>query len=128
MAQYDEKWGECIRQLLEDYGCATGRLAEKFTGGVLSHGYITRMMDGLKPEYDSAVRFLSCFDREKAMRCLEAGGYPIPNEWLAEDPVKAVDVALRTAGSLSDASKKRVADYVQQLIEEERAKQEKGDG
>lgn len=87
MAEYNPEWGRCLRELLSEAGCASGRLAEKFTNGAMSHGQIVRMMDGLVPQYGpKLVKFLSFFNRSKAAACLQILGYPVPRDWLRPQP------------------------------------------
>ena len=126
MAQYNEQWAICLTDLLTEHGCATGRLAEKYTNGALSHGYISRMMvDGLLPPWATATEFLSHFDRKGAIKCLQAAGYPIPQDWQPEDPVEATVMFLRSLPGVSEPCRQDLLTEVKKTFTKHAKKKKK---
>ena len=105
-----------MTELLTKHGCATGRLAEKFTNGALSHGYISRMMvDGLLPPWATATEFLSHFDRDGAIHCLQVVEYPIPRDWQPADPVEATAIFLRNLPGLPEPGRAELLAEVKKI-------------
>ena len=85
MAEYNEAWAKCIRELLHKHNLSA-RQAELFTGGDVSYTYIAHMMKGKVPEYRTALAFLKHFPPDEAAACLRTVGYPVPEDWLRPQP------------------------------------------
>jgi hypothetical protein len=123
-SKFNDEWGKCIRELLDTYKLSP-RKAEEHTDGVVSDTHISGMYHQNKvPPYETAKDFLGAFilahpeSKEIAIKCMNAAGHPIPDEWL-KNPVEAVNHALRaTVPNLSEFSRKQILDLVKEVSEE----------
>ncbi len=106
MAEYNMKWAELIKGLLDKRGLSA-RAAERFVNGAVSYTYIAHMLQGKVPRYETAIAFLNHFPYREAIECLRAVGMPWPEAWQEEptDALELVEGALCGADNLSDVAK-----------------------
>jgi hypothetical protein len=102
LAEINQRWGQCITELLDRHGLST-RAAEMKSNRAATSTYIGSMKKGTVPSYQVAVAFLGVFPKDEAVKCLEIAGYPVPQEWLQEmeDQLEALDIFLRRGSNFS---------------------------
>lgn len=111
----NEAWAQCIARLLEKHGL-TARAAAAKVGYRISHGYISDWLKGRRPNAAAAVEFLQHFPREEAVECLEAGGFPVPEDW--RDPADVLRAQVDKL-TISEATRKKMYRLIEQALKED---------
>ena len=119
MAEVNEAWGKSISEALARHGL-TYRGARAACRGIASHTWWKDWADNIVPtDYKRAQLALeAAFGRAEAIKCLQAGGLPVPQEWIeSADPDELIRrYVIARRGKLDRST---MLKRIQEIIDEE---------
>jgi hypothetical protein len=124
MKSGSQEWARCIQKMLDAHDLSDRGAAVK-AGRPSLRTYIGEWKNGQIPQYKTAVDFLEHFPKEEAIECLQAAGYPIPDEWREEEsptPEQAIRDLRTTYDQLTDEQISYVEDLINEIKAERRRK------